>query len=75
MRTKISVDFDFYHSRSFINLLSTPCIPQSWETFEAGGYPQTPSKGASLLCTPQLLNELINQWWKLQKRYATITLW
>ena len=35
-----------------INLFSTPCVPQSWGNLEAGGYPQTPSKGTLSLCTP-----------------------
>jgi len=37
-------------------LISTPCVPllprKDWGTLRFGGYPQTPGKGALLLCTP-----------------------
>jgi len=42
----------------FMNPFSTPYIPHSWGTLEAGGHPQTPAKGALPLWTPQLLNNL-----------------
>ena len=48
----------YFVMRSFINPFSTPCAPQSWGTFRFGGHPQTPDKGASPLCTPQLVNDL-----------------
>ena len=54
----ITSDTALWKQRAFTNVFSTPFIPQSWGTFESGGYPQTPSKGVLPLCTPQLLNDL-----------------
>jgi hypothetical protein len=42
----------------FTNVFATPYFPQSLGILGIGGYPQSPSKGALPLCTPQLLYDL-----------------
>ena len=55
-------------TRAFINSFQPPVVTHSWGTFEAGGYPQTPSKGVLPLCKPQWLNDLCLPRYRLYKR-------
>ena len=45
--------------RAFINAFQPAISPSLGGFFEAGGHPQTPGKGPSALCTPQLPNDLM----------------